>query len=230
MMGCNMRTRNPLRCAALAAAALALAMPTFAAGGHFAVDDASLLEPGQCGAESWVSRDTGGDRSLRAGAACRVGAFELGAAGEHARGGGSETRWNLEAKWARPLSERFAIGFDVQPARQAHARPHYEGTSVAALATWRARPELAVHANLGRDLLRGAPDQPRAGIAVEWSPGGPWSWTGERYLEEETHFVRAGVRWQAGEAWSIDFSRAQRLAGPAASNWTLGVNVEFARP
>ena len=42
--------------------------------------------------------------------------------------------------------------------------------------------------------------------------------------------MRAGVRWQAGEAWSIDFSRAQRLAGPAASNWTLGVNVEFGRP
>ena len=70
-----MRTRNPLRCAALAAAALVTAAPAFAAGGHFAVDDASLLEPGQCGAESWVSRDTGGDRSLRAGAACRVGAF-----------------------------------------------------------------------------------------------------------------------------------------------------------
>jgi hypothetical protein len=55
------------------AGALACAPSAHAAGGHHAVDDASILEPGQCQVESWVDRENGGNRStLHAGTACRV--------------------------------------------------------------------------------------------------------------------------------------------------------------
>ena len=42
-------------------------------------------------------------------------------------------------------------------------------------------------------------------------------------------FVRGGARWAFIEGWSVDLSRAQRLSGPAASNWTLGAIWQFAR-
>lgn len=44
-----------------------------AAGGHHAVDDAAILEPGQCYIETWLGRETrGARRLLHAGPACRV--------------------------------------------------------------------------------------------------------------------------------------------------------------
>lgn len=48
-----------------------------AAGGHQAVDDATLLDAGRCKFERWAERDTGGARSLyHLGTGCRVGAVE----------------------------------------------------------------------------------------------------------------------------------------------------------
>lgn len=210
------------RLAALAACACA---PAFGAGGHFAVDDAKILGRGECGAESWFTHSSE-ERVLHAGLNCRLGPFEVGGAADHSRGDGSATHWNLEAKWARDVTETFALGFDLQPGWQARARPRYDATLFAALATWTPRLDLAVHANLGRDFVRGGADLPRGGLAVEWSPATHWWLVAERYLEQRTHFARAGLRWEAGHGWSLDFSRAQRVAGPAPSNWTLGVNID----
>lgn len=57
-------------------------MPAQAAGGHPAVDDANLLEPGQCKLELWGERESGAARTLvHAGPGCRVGAVELGLSG-----------------------------------------------------------------------------------------------------------------------------------------------------
>lgn len=41
--------------------------------------------------------------------------------------------------------------------------------------------------------------------------------------------VNAGVRWSPGEDRGVDLSRAQRLSGPGASDWTLGATWEFPR-
>jgi hypothetical protein len=62
---------------------------------------------------------------------------------------------------------------------------------------------------------------------VEWLPAKQWSLLAERYLEQDTHFLRAAVRWLGGENWSVDFSRAQRLAGPGPSAWTVGYTRVF---
>jgi hypothetical protein len=67
-------------------------------------------------------------------------------------------------------------------------------------------------------------------VSVEWTAGPGWSITVERYLETQTHFVRAGLRWALSDAWSVDLSRAQRLRGPEASNWTFGGTWQFAHP
>ncbi|MCG2595708.1 hypothetical protein LZ009_23265 [Ramlibacter sp. XY19] len=218
-----------IRLALLALAAALVAGTAQAAGGHHNVDDAAILPRGECEQESWFTRIDGGRQRLHAGVNCRVGPVELGLAGEHGRLGGepSRTFWGVEVKWARELAEGFSIGFDLSPVAQSNAHPRYAGTSAYAIATWQPRADLALHANYGRDFEHGAADEPRGGLALEWSPVPRWSFVLERYREQGGHFVRAGARWAAGRNWTIDLSRAQKIAGPQGSNWTIGVAFDL---
>lgn len=221
-----MPTPSPLR-AALLAAAMSVPGAAFAAGGHHGVDDAAILQRGDCEGESWFTRARGGERLLHAGVQCRVGPVELGAGAEHARGGGeaSQTGWGLEVKWAREVADGLSLGASVAPGWQARVRPRYQGTTVLGLATWTPADAWAFHANAGREFAHHGPSAARYGVAAEWTPRPGWSLVAERYREERTHFARAGVRWEAGRTWTIDLSRAQRLAGPVPSNWTLGLTI-----
>jgi hypothetical protein len=199
-----------------------------AAGGHHSVDDADILPEGACEQESWAGRAPGGARLLHAGGACRLGAVQLGAAAEHTRDqGASATAWGLELKWSQSVTPDWTLGLVVQPVWQARARPRYQGTTTLALATWRPRENLALHANAGRDVVNGGEDEARGGVAAEWMPAQHWWLTVERYREQASHFMRAGVRWSAAGPWSVDVSRAHRLAGPAASTWTIGLSLAF---
>jgi hypothetical protein len=159
---------------------------------------------------------------------CRVGPVELGVAAEHSRGEeASGTAWNLELKWAREVVEGFSVGFDVAPVWRAQARPRLEATRFAALATWTPNPTLALHLNLGRDFVHGGTDLAHHGVGLDWTLVPRWTVTVERFLEERTHFARAGIRWAGGHIWTVDFSRAQRLSGPGASNWTIGLTLDL---
>lgn len=199
-----------------------------AAGGHHAVDDANILGRGDCEAEGWWTHARDSSSLLHAGANCGTGVVEFGAAAEHARGDGdSASTWNVEAKWAREVADGLSVGLDLQPRWQAHLRPHYDATRVVALASWKLPEDVAMHFNLGRDLVRGGDDFARGGVAVEWQPADRWSLLAERYLEEHTHFLRAGARYGLGNGFTVDFSRAQRLSGPTPSNWTLGLTYAF---
>jgi hypothetical protein len=210
----------------LAFAALWACAGAHAAGGHFSVDDASLLEPGHCEEETWASRFDGGAHSLHAGVNCRVGPVEIDGAAETARADGtSATQWNLEVKWARELNEEWSIGADLQPIWAAHQDPHYAGTRFYAIATWHPIANLALNLNAGRDWWQRARDVPRGGVSAEWQATQAWTLVVERYLESETHFLRAGAHWLPGGRWSLDLSRAQRLSGPGSSYWSLGITL-----
>lgn len=201
-----------------------------AAGGHHAVDDAAILEPGICKLEAWRVVAPG-ERMLHAGGGCRVGPVELNVAVEYARDGGpSQSASGVQAKWATELAPGFSAGLSVSTGWQAHVRPRHVGGTVAALLTWAARDDLALHLNLGRDLVRGGADQNRGGVAAEWTARPGWSLVAERYLENRIHFARGGVRWEARDGWSVDLSRAWKLSGPGVSNWTLGTTWQFDRP
>jgi hypothetical protein len=202
-----------------------------AAGGHHALDDAVILEPGNCQVESWFTRSDDRERMLHVGSGCRVGPVELGVAAEHARQtGASETGYGLQVKWATELVPGFNAGLSLSTDWQSHVRPRHQGSTVAGLLSWFPREDVALHLNLGRDFARAGADQDRSGVSVEWTAGPGWSVTAERYLEEQTHFVRAGLRWALSEAWSFDLSRAHRLRGPGESNWTFGTTWQFPHP
>lgn len=200
-----------------------------AAGGHHGVDDASILGPRECGQENWFSRGKAGAQLLHAGLNCGVGPVELAAAYERFREPGEDkvTRWNLEAKWAHALSDSLAIGADVMPYWQSPGS-RYAGTQVYGVVTWKASERLAVHADFGRDLKRGEAGQRIAGVALEYMHDKKRSFVLERYEEQRTQYVRIGPRWTIVDAVTLDLSRAQRLAGPAPSLWTVGLTFELA--
>jgi hypothetical protein len=214
--------------AAVAACLLLVAGESSAAGGHHAVDDAAILSPGKCEMESWFTRAQGGERALHAGAACRAGPIELGAAGDVARSSGaSDTGWAVQAKWATEVADGVRIGLSLQPAWQPRQRPRHAATTFAALATWTPGDDFAFHLNIGRDFVHGGADTARGGIAAEWVPVTGWSLLAERYVEERTHFLRAGVRWAATRSWNLDLSRAHRISGPSPAGWMLGATYAF---
>lgn len=228
MRSCRKRGRPARPRTWAVAAGLLWATSVIAAGGHHALDDAVILEPGTCQVESWLTRAEGHERLLHAGGACRAGAIELGVAAERAHAdGGSGSGYQVQGKWATEVRPGFNAGLSLTGIWQAHARPRYQATSLVGLASWFPREDMAFHLNLGRDFLQGQADENRAGVAGEWTVRAGWSLTGERYFEAGTHFLRAGVRWAINEAWSVDLSRAHRLQGPGASSWTLGASWQF---
>ena len=218
-----------------AAAALVLgtlAGPLLAAGGHHAVDDARILDEGRCKLEGWAGRTGAPSRLVHAGAGCRVGPVELAAGSDYERqggGAGSTTDNGLLAKWAREVGGGASVGLSVAPQWQARARPRHQGTTVVGLLTWEPREAVALHANVGRDLVRGGPDESRAGVSIDWTFREGWLVMAERFRQEGGHFARAGLRWTPSKDWTVDVSRAVRLRGAGESAWIVALTREFDR-
>lgn len=218
------------RAALFVAAALVACGPGHAAGGHHAVDNASILDPGACKIEGWFQRGQDGSSLLHAGTGCRVGPVELTAGADHERQtGDTATGYSLQAKWAAEAAQGLDVGVSVTAETQGRARPLYQGSVVLALVSWAATETVSLHANLGRDLVHGGPDRSRGGVSVEWAARDGWSLMAERYRQQGGDFVRAGIRWSPATDWTMDLSRNHRLHGPSEASWTVGLTREFRR-
>lgn len=215
------------RRAVLVATAIAFNGACLAAGGHHAVDDAAILETRECELEHWLTRAQGASGLAHSGFSCGIGGVEIGVAGEYARAAGaSQTAWGLQAKTAYDVNDTLSIGAALTSGWQARARPRHTTTTLLLMASWKARPDVALHVNVGRDFLRGAGNSARAGVAAEWSPSKNWMLLVEGYGEQDARFVRAGVRWQV-EQWQVDVSRANVISGVGTSAWTLGLTFRL---
>ena len=200
-----------------------------AAGGHFSVDDASILDPGQWQVETWFSRFSNGDRlAEHVTPAARVGPVELSLdlARFAPQPTGSPWFWAPQVKWATPLSAQLSVGAEVSGTWQA-GTSYPVGYTVLLPVTWTPADPLALHLNLGRDFLRNASDEAHGGVAIEWSPLSQGTFIAERFRENGQHAWRAGARWSPNASLSFDLSQARMLGDGSRRWWSLGINFVF---
>ena len=208
-----------------------LSVPAHAAGGHHFVDDAVVLDVGKCHFGSWTERETGGARTLtHADVGCRVGPVELGLnlERENQTNGDAATSFSPQIKWAFPLSDVLSAGA-VASAKFNSQAPRYASSTLVIPVTWRATETLSVHANYGRNFLRGGVGQPRGGVSLEWAPISDLSLVAERFREAANNGARLGARYALTPDVKLDISRARGLHAGGVSWWTAGVIWEFDR-
>lgn len=208
--------------------ALALPAAVMAAGGHHAVDDAAMLDAGNCKLDGWWAAGPSSARTLRAGAGCRVGAVELGVGTERLRADGDTAHAHgVQVKWAHELQPGVGVGLSLAPSWQGRSAQAYQGSVVMGLLSWAAHPGLGVHLNLGRQVRHRDRDDTAGGVSLDWRLSADWQGMVERYRVDGQHLARAGLRWTPVKGWTLDTSRAQAMSGPRGSVWTLGVTREF---
>lgn len=207
----------------------ALAGPAFAAGGHHAVDDAAIVDPGQCQLETWADAYRGGRGSWHLGPACRVGEWELGLNVDKIGIPGDPDARTLspQGKWVMPLTTALSAGISLTAIWE---QGRYASFQPLVPFTWQANPQTLVHLNVGRDIPRHGAGRTLAGAAVEWAAEGtPWSFVAERFNDVFGRAARAGVRWQPNPLFSIDVSYAHSLSD-ARRNWvTIGATYVVER-
>lgn len=197
------------------------------AGGHFAVDDAALLDPGQCQVEVWLERDPGPRTLSHVGPDCRVGALELGFNVDHLQGDVSSTLVGPQLKWAHAIGERASVGA-VALASWSSRGARLATTGAYAIVTLQVAESVWLHGNGGRDWFADTSPTSRAGVSLEWHAAPAWSLIGEHFRQFGLNASRLGVRWQASPALSIDLSRAGGTGTTLDPWWTIGANWTFA--
>lgn len=206
---------------------------TVHAGGHFDVDDAGTLDPGQCQYEVWAGR-TGVEplRVFHLGPACRVGPVELGLnldryAGPDGRlvALGPQIKWTfLGAAADDRLGAAVSAGATWDLTRG--GRP---GREVVVPVSWRALDSLWLHANLGADWATGGGARyGRGGLAGEWAMTSLVSVIVERNRAFDLWTTRAGLRLNLTPLISIDLS-ASRTGPQGTRGFMVGLNHEFSR-
>jgi len=215
----------------LPAAACLLASAAPQAAGHFDVDDAGMLDPGQCQYEAWWGR-TGTEpvNGLHIGPSCRVGPVELGLSADRlsAQGvrsviAGPQLKWNFHGPAAdAPLSAALSLGavFDLRRGGRA-------GGQLVLPVTWRLADSLQVHANLGADWATGTGARtPRGGLAAEWALDDKVSLIAERSRASGVWTSRVGGRFSLTPLVSVDVS-ASRTGPGGVRGFVVGLNHEF---
>jgi len=201
------------------------------AGGHFDVDDAGTLDPGECQYEVWGGR-FGVDKftDYHLGPACRVGPVELGLnidrysiPGEHAYLLGPQVKWtflgrNPEARLAAAVSG--SLSFDV-------TRGGHTGGQLVLPMSWRALDSLWIHANIGADWATDTGERSgRGGLQAEWALNDSVSLIFERFRAMGAWTSRGGLRYSITPLISIDISAA-RSGSQGVWGYAIGLNHEF---
>lgn len=224
-------TGNAARCASAALCLLAAAAAQ--AGGHFDVDDAGTLAPGECQYEVWGGRLRGDAPASfqHVGPSCRVGAVELGLNADRSapRGGGSERFFGPQLKWTffgqdadAPLSAALAGGasFDVRHGGRA-------GGQVVVPMTWQATSQWSFNVNVGGDWTPGRGERTvRTGLGGQWMPNDTFALVAERNRAYTLWTSRIGARINLTPHTSLDLSVA-RTGPQGVRSAIVGLNQVF---
>jgi len=221
-----MKSRLPLLLLALVAASAR-------AGGHFDVDDAGTLDPGQCQYETWAGRIGSEPVSVaHLGPACRVGPVELGLnIDRYSAPDGRTTTLGPQLKWTflgQDPEARLAAAvsasatFDLTHGGRA-------GGQLVVPVSWRVVDPLWLHANFGADWATGTGTRTgRVGLAGEWALNERVSLIVERSKSFELWTSRAGLRFNLTPLVSIDVSTSRTGPG-GVYGFVIGLNHEFKR-
>lgn len=207
------------------------ASPGARAAGHFDVDDASTLDPGQCQYETWWSR-TGTEpvTGFHLGPACRVGPVELGlnfdrtsVQGVHSVTGGPQVKWNF---YGQAADAPFSAAVSASIVSDLRRGGRMGGQFVVPM-TWRPASSLQVHVNLGADWALGTGLRtPRGGAGVEWALNDTVSLIAERNRAAGVWTSRIGGRFSLTPLISVDVS-ASRTGPQGVRGFAIGLNHEF---
>ncbi|RZI71889.1 MAG: hypothetical protein EOP80_14415 [Variovorax sp.] len=207
------------------------------AGGHFDVDDAGTLEPGQCQYEAWGSR-VGRDpaaRGLHLGPACRVGPVEVGLGIDRVatRGERTVTYAGPQLKWTfhgQGADDRLSAALSASATFDVTRGGRAGGQFVIPL-TWRALDSLQLHANLGADWAPGTGARTRrGGVQAEWALNETVSLIAERNRAYDLWTSRIGARFSLTPLISLDVSAARTGRGEQRQRgFVIGLNHEFSR-
>lgn len=209
-----------------------LAMQVHAAG-HFDIDDAGTLDPGQCQYEVWGGRfGTAPVTDYHLGPACRVGPVELGfnidrasVPGDQAYGAGPQLKWTfMEEQAESRLSAAlfFSAVWDATHGGRA-------GGQFVVPVTWHPIESLYVNANLGYDWTPGSGARTgRGGLQGAWAVHDKLYLVFERFRAFDTWTSRAGLRFNLTPTISVDLSAAR--SGPdGVRGYAIGLNQVFSR-
>jgi hypothetical protein len=204
------------------------------AAGHFDVDDAGTLDPGQCQYETWWGR-TGVEpvTGFHIGPSCRVGPVELGlnvdrlsVQGVHSITAGPQLKWTFLGQAAdAPLSAAVSMGTGSDLRRGGRM-----GGQFVVPVTWRLAANLQIHANLGADWALGTGLRtPRGGLAAEWALDDAVSVIAERNRASGAWTSRIGGRFSLTPLISVDISasRTRPPGGRGVTGFVVGLNHEF---
>lgn len=211
-----------------------LAAASVHAGGHFDVDDAGTLGPGQCQYELWGTRTRSQQTTAwHLGPACRVGPVELGlnidriaVAGERTHSLGPQLKWTFlgqepDARWSAAISMGATVDLPRRGGRT--------GGQFVVPVSWRATESLQVRANLGADWSTGSGARSgRGGLAGEWALNDTVSMIAERNRAFGLWTSRLGARVGLTPMISIDLSAA-RTGPEGMRSVAIGLNHEFGR-
>jgi hypothetical protein len=200
-----------------------------AAGGHHAVDDAAIADPGQCQVELWAEHSPQ-HHLQHLGPACNIAGAEVGINLDRNALSPSPTLRlrGVQSKWAWELRPGLSAGLAVGATWQSGGPPDRTYSLLLPM-TWQPRDDLWLHLNLGRDFRHAATDLTRRGIAMEWQPHPQWQGLVEWFDDGLRLQRRAGLRYIPTSQLSIDLSRAQATTGQREAWWTLGLTWTWNR-
>jgi len=217
--------RHPALAILLMAAA---APPAQAAGGHFDVDDATVVDPEHCQIETWWLRSPSESaHALHLGGACRAGPVEAGLNIDRSHiDGGTQTAIGPQIKWvADPLFQRLSAGIVWAlsiDTKGDHGPAH---TVYLPLTLWSGE-SVQLHLNGGIDWTAGARSTRRWGAAAEWAANDKVSVILEHSLIAGVQTSRLGSRFNLTPSLSLDLSIAHRSSA-GSPGYAVGLNRDF---
>ena len=202
------------------------------AGGHFDVDDAFTLDPGQCQNETWYGRfGTEPVTDFHLGPACRVGPVELSVNFDrysvpdlHGVVLGPQVKWTWFGQSAdATLVAAVSAGVVADVTHGGHT-----GGQVLLPVSWRALDSLWINANLGADWSTVTGERTgRGGLQGEWALNDRVSLMFERFRAFGFWTSRVGARFNFTPLISVDVSAARSDVAGSPRVYVIGLNHEF---